>query len=175
MYDDIDEDLQKAYNPANIAKNQRNNKFPEVDAETSADLLKVVKVKTRKGTLYEFKFAIENSNTESVLVGATYTLAFFPGGEDEDKNAMFWEKVTPLLMAVYGEKNVLTFNSIEKLGELLSLSKGEDDLHFGFRMSRKMAACKPDKKTGIVKHIDPATGKAKVFPNDQFNPPAVTA
>jgi hypothetical protein len=169
MYDDIDEDLAKAYNPTNIAKHARSNKFPETDSETTGNLLRVTKVKTRKGTLYEFKFSVEATTSELVLTGATYTLGFFPGGEDQDKNAMFWEKVTPFLMALYGETNILTFDSIKNLGELLTLSKGDEDLNFGFRISRKMAPCKPG-KDGVVKHKNP-DGSAKIFPNDQFNPP----
>lgn len=167
MYEDIDDELAATYDAKLVAKNVRTPRLPDVEATTEADLLRVSRVQTRKGKLYEFKFKAVKSNSESVCEGATYTISFFPGGEDKDKNAIFWEKVTPLLMVLRGETNLLTFDAITALGEFLSLSKGEEDLGLRFGINRRLVPCRPDKKTGKCKHVN-EDGTPKIFAEDSF-------
>lgn len=177
MYDIGDDDLAKSYDPKKVAANARTPKVPDVEVAYEADLLRVVKDKAPKaGKLYAFKFRITKSNSELVPEGAVYSTAFFPGASDVD-NAMFWERVTPLLMAVFGETNVLTFNAADKLGELLHLSKPEvssDDLGLAFRCNQVLEPCRADKKTGVVKHTN-ADGTPKKFPRCTYLPAVAAA
>jgi hypothetical protein len=167
VYDIGDEDLAKSFNPQKVQQNSRTPKVPTVVVNYSADLISVVKDKSPKaGKFYAFKFAITKSNNELVPEGAVYREAFYPGASEVD-NAMFWDRVTPLLMAVFGETNVLKFDAVNKLGELLSLSKETDSLGLGFRCNRITEEARPDKQTGIVKHKNP-DGTPKVFPRDTF-------
>ena len=163
-----------SYDPKKVAANARTPRLPDVEVNYSAELLRVVKDKAPKaGKLYAFKFRVTASNSELVPEGAVYSTAFFPGASEVD-NAMFWERVTPLLMAVFGETNVLTFNAADKLGELLHLSKPEvsaDDLGLGFRCNQTLEPCRPDKKTGEVKHKN-ADGTPKKFPRTAYLPAA---
>lgn len=170
MYDIGDEDLARNYDPKKVAANSRTAKLPEVDGlNIEAVLKRVSKERAPKaGNLYAFKFVVTKSNNELVPVGGTYSHAFFPGKSDVDNN-MFWEKVTPLLMAVTGETNVLTFNAAEKLGELMAICKDENiTLDLGFRQTRELEECRPG-KDGIVKHKN-ADGTPKKFPRDVFLP-----
>jgi len=170
MYD-IDEDLAKNFNAKKVAKNVRVPEVPTVEVQFSANLISAEKSKSPKGhKLYEFKFRVTKSNNELVPVDATYRQAFFPGACDVD-NEIFWDKVTPLLMSVFGETNILTFDSVNKLGELTALSKATDDLGLGFRCHRRVEPCRPDKVTGVVKHKNP-DGTPKLFPRDNFLPAA---
>lgn len=167
MYDIGDPDLAKSYDPKKVAGNIRNPKLPDVEVAYEADLLSVVKDKAPKaGKLYAFKFRVTKSNSELVPAGGVYSVAFFPGASDVD-NGMFWDKVTPLLMAVFGETNVVTFVAPEKLGELLSLSTGGEELGLKFRCTQTLEECRPDKKTGEIKHKN-ADGTPKKFPRTNY-------
>jgi hypothetical protein len=177
MYDIGDDDLAKSYDPKKVAAGTRTPKLPDVEVQYDAILKRVSKQRAPKaGNLYEFKFQITRSSSELVPEGATYTLAYFPGSSDVDFN-MFWEKVTPLLMAVNGATNVVTFNAAEALGELMGLSKGTPatatapavegvDLDLAFRGQRALEPCKPNKE-GVIKHKN-ADGSPKIFPRDTF-------
>jgi hypothetical protein len=173
MYD-IDPNLAANYDQKKVAAGARGNKLPEAAGTFDALLKTVRKTRTpRAGDVYEFKFEVTKSNSESVCVGAQYTLAFFPGNGDVDQ-AMFWETITPLLMAVTGETNIVTFNSLEQLGTLTGACKPDpktpnvqpEPLDLGFRIVRALEPCKPN-KDGVIKHKNP-DGSAKIFPRDTF-------
>lgn len=168
MYEGIDEDLAGSYDAKKIAANQRTPKLPDVEVNYEAELLRVVKDKSPKaGKFYAFKFRVTKSNNELVPESAVYSTRFYPGASDVDF-AMFWERITPLLMAVFGEGNVLKFNAAEKLGELLSICGASDeDLNLAFGCTRTLEPCRPDKKTGEVKHKN-EDGTPKKFPRDNY-------
>ncbi|MES2384557.1 MAG: hypothetical protein V4593_08405 [Pseudomonadota bacterium] len=171
MYDIGDDDLARSYDPKKVAANFRTPKLPDVECNLDCVLQRVKKDRAPKaGNLYEFKFKVIKSNTESIQEDASYTLAYFPGSSDVDFN-MFWERVTGILMAAAGATNVLTFNAAEQLGEFISLCKADESLELGlgFRLNRVLEACRPDKKTGVVKHTN-ADGTPKKFPRDGFLP-----
>jgi hypothetical protein len=172
MYDIGDEDLAKSYDPKKVAKSVRTPKLPDVDAPNLECLLKRVK-KDRApnaGNLYEFKFQVVKSSTELVTEGGTYTVAFFPGASDV-KNSIFWEKITPFLMAVAGCTNIYAFNAAEQLAELKGLCDKDENLELDlpFRMSRKIEPARINKKTGQYdpKHVN-ADGTPKKYPNDSY-------
>lgn len=171
MYDIGDEDLAKSYNQAAVAKSARTPKLPDVDGQFECVLKRVKKDRApNAGNLYEFKFEVTKSSTELVTVGGTYTVAFFPGASDV-KNAIFWEKITPILMAVRGETNIYTFNAAEALGEFKKMCDDAPDLELGlpFRMARKLEEARKDKKTGQYnpKHLN-ADGTPKKYANDTY-------
>lgn len=152
MYEGIDEDLAGSYDAKKFSENQRKPKFPDVAVSFEADLLRVVKDKSQRGfKFYGFTFRVTKSNNELVPEGATYTQKFYPGASDEDY-AKFWRKVTPLLMAVFGETNMATFVAPEKLGELLSLCKAPDvELKLAFGCDKRLEEARPDRATGKYK------------------------
>lgn len=171
MYDIGDEDLANSYDPKKIAKGIRTPKLPDVDGQFECLLKRVKKDRGPNiGNLYEFKFEVTKSSTELVTEGGIYTVAFFPGAS-EVKNNIFWEKLTPFMMAVAGATNVYEFNTAEQLAELKGLCDKDTNLELdlAFRMSRKQEPARKDKKTNQYKpnHVN-ADGTPKIFSNDSY-------
>lgn len=171
MYDIGDEDLARSYDPKKVAKSVRTPKLPDVDGQFDCVLKRVKKDRApNAGNLYEFKFEITKSSTELVTVGGTYTVAFFPGAS-EVKNSIFWEKLTPFMMAVAGCTNIYEFNAAEQLAELKKMCDDDSNLELGlaFRLTRKLEPARKDKKTGAYKpnHVN-ADGTPKIFANDAY-------
>lgn len=161
-------DFGKSYDAKKQAENTRIPQFPGVDGTFGLLLKRVKQDKSPKGKqLFQYSFQVTKSSTDLVLQGATYTLAFFPGADDVSRDQC-WRNMLPVLMSASGESDVLTFNAVKALGDFLTLSL-ETDLDLPLQLSRKMEACKADKKTGIVKHVN-QDGSAKIFPQDQFQP-----
>lgn len=178
MYEGIDEDLARNYDPKKVAEKSRNPKFPLTEVSYTALLKRVKKERSPKiGTLYEFKFQVMDSNSELVVKGANYTLAFFPGASDMS-NAMFWENISPILMAIKGETALTTFNAAEALGELLSICKQDDsiELDLPFRGQRTPEPARINKETGKYKpnHLEADGVTPKKFARDQFFPYVAT-
>lgn len=171
MYDIGDDDLAKSYDAKKVAGKLQLPKLPKVDVQYDADLLRVTKEVTPiAGKQYVFKFKVIKSNNEIVPEEAIYKHVFYPGNGSEVDSQKFWGKITPLLMAVFGETDALTFNAVDKLGELMSLSKGTEDLGLRFRGTRVLQDVRPDKATGKYKPDDlEADGKTpKKFPRDTY-------
>ena len=169
MYDIGDEDLARNYDPKKIASRTRVPKFPATDGSFECLLKRVKKDRSpNAGNLYEFKFTVTKSTSELVISGGTYTFAFFPGASDV-QNEIFWRNVTPLLMAVKGEKDILSFNAADALGELMGICKDDEslELDLGFRVQCKLEPCAADKKTGAIKHKN-EDGSPKIFRRDEF-------
>lgn len=173
MYDSIgDDDLTKSYDPKKVAKNIRTPKLPDVEGQFDCILNRVKKDKTEAtGTVvFEFKFKVTKSSSELVQVGGHYTVAFFPGA-GLVRNSIFWEKLTPFMMAVQGAAHTDDFNAAEALNELKKMCDDDKDLELGlaFRLTRKLEAARKDKKTGQYnpKHVN-ADGTPKIFANDAY-------
>lgn len=172
MYDIGDDDLAKSYDAKKVAKNQRTPKLPNVEVNYEADLLGVTKDKSPvAGKFYEFKFRVTKSNNELVPDGAVYSTRFYPGASDVSYD-MFWEKVTPLLMAVFHEGNVQKFLAAERLGELLKLTADCDGAELGLKFGcrRVLEDARKDKKTGEYKpeHLN-GDGTPKKFSRDHYH------
>ena len=170
MYEDVDPSLANTYDAKKIAENQRSPRVPEIDLKFKSVLISVKKGEGFKSGLYsEFIHKATESNNERLIAGARYSTKFYPGVSLLDKQ-MFWEKITPLLMAVYKEADISKFTAAEKLGELCAMAKTTDsleDAQLSFECVRRMEECRPNKETGIVKHTNP-DGTPKKFPRDYY-------
>lgn len=182
MYEGIDEDLAKNFDPKKLASKVRIPKFPDVDNGSFECLMKRIEKKTTdKGKkLYEFKFQVTKSNNELVLEGATYTRAYFPdnGNGPVVDHEIFWKNITAPLMAVLNHTDVVTFQAVEELAGLLKICKDDEslELNLPFRLQTKLRPATANKKTGKFnpKHLD-ENGKPRVFCDDTFLPAAPAA
>ena len=173
MYEGIDEELASGYDPKKVAANARTASVPTVEVNFEAELLGVTKEKGAKaGKFYQFRFKISKSNNELVPVDAVYKESFYPGNGSEVDTGMFWDKITPLLMAIYGETQVLSFPAVDRLGELLKLTKAAPDgLGLKFACSQTTEPARPKKDTGEIdpKHKNP-DGTPKHFKRAVYRP-----
>jgi hypothetical protein len=176
MYEGIDEDLAAGYNPEKVAKNARTPKVPVIEVQYDADLLSVSKEKgDRAGVFYSAKFKITKSNNELVPEGAVYQVAFYKGNGSTVDTEKFWDRITPLLMAVYGETQVIKFPAVDKLGELLTLTKAAPNgLNLKFRVQQTTQPARPDKATGKIdpKYLN-GDGTPKHFARERYMPASV--
>lgn len=173
VYDIGDDDLARSYDPKKVAKGIRTPKLPDVDGQFECLLKRVKREKTEAGgvVLFEFKFEVTKSSTELVSEGACYTLAHFPGSGSV-RNGIFWEKLTPFMLALRGESTLAAdFNAAEALAEFKKLcdDDAELELDLGFRLTRKLEPARKDKKTGKYKPTQVNDdGSPKIFANDTY-------
>ncbi len=153
MYDIDDKDLAGFYDQKKTASKQRTPALPKQDCKYTATLLRVAKEITEKaGKQYVFRFRVDSTNDEILATGGIYKHVFYCGNGGQVDSEKFWSKITPLLMSVFGETSAVRFNSLDKLGELLSLCNEDPALELGFPFNgqRKMAEAQPDKKSGKI-------------------------
>lgn len=173
MYDIGDDDLARSYDPKKVAKGIRTPQLPGVDGQFECLLKRIKREKTEANgvVLFEFKFEVTKSSTELVSEGACYTVAFFPGAGSV-RNGIFWEKITPFMLALRGEANLTAdFNAAEALAEFKKMcdDDAELELDLPFRMARKLEPARKDKKTGKYKPTQVNDdGSPKIFANDTF-------
>lgn len=176
MYD-IDPELAAGYKAEKVNKQLRTPRLPKVEVEYNALLCGVEKDNTPKaGKQYVFKFRVTKSNTELVQADTIYEVRFYQGNGSEVDTEKFWNKITPMLLAVFGQTNALKFPAPDKLGELVALTRDAGtSLDMAFRGSRVLADARPDAKTGKFRSDDLEEDGVtpKKFARDNFAPASI--
>ncbi len=180
-------DFGKSFDPSKAGKGLRIPRFPKtVQGQFQFDLKRLVeKEGDTAGKMFEATLLCTASNCEQVMVGGTYTKAYFQGASKVDREKC-WRKLLPLLLSATGKDSTdveALNNAPVQLGELLSLSTpvketGYEgvDLDLPVRLSVKLESARPDKATGKVdpKFLDD-NGQPKIFQEDSWSVAPATA
>ena len=148
-----------SFDKTKAAKGLRTPRLPNTDCVIKATLKRMTEEEgDTSGKFYQAVFVVTESSSPAVLVGGTYTRAFFQCASKVDREKC-WRKLTPLVVACAGIAPAELDKVPEQLGEFLHLSGrpgSKDaalagaDLDLPFRLVRKMVEARPDKETGKI-------------------------
>jgi hypothetical protein len=178
-------DFGRSFDATKVGKGLRIPRFPKTaSGNFKFDLKRLIeKEGDTFGKMFEATFVVLESNNELVMVGGTYTKAFFQGASKVDREKC-WRKLLPLLLSAVGadptDASALE-NAPDTLGELLELSTDKDatateparlgtDLDLKVRLSVKLEQARPDKETNKVnpKFLND-DGSPKIFAEDTWS------
>lgn len=170
-------DMGKSFDKDKASKGLRTPRLPKCDVDIEATLKRLTEEEgDTSGKFYQATFVVTKSSIPQVLVGGTYTQAFFQGASKVDREKC-WRKLTPLIVACAGILPSELDRVPEQTGEFLHLSGrpgSQDnagvDLDLPFRCSRRMGEARPDKETGKVPaEFLEKDGTPKRFAQDDYS------